>query len=180
MDTNCSQSSCTSSSWLNKVGISLITNSFEFLNLFNINTLFVILPSSATPHLFFSSLQLVYEFFIRFLESQEFQPSIAKKYIDQKFVLQVSQSAGQRSATWPFFLCVLIFVLWFFSCCHLLLWFWFSCLCFLLPSSSWSCLTARILGRETTWRQSCIESMANSWGWGLLYENRSIIFFYGE
>lgn len=33
--------------------------------------------------------QLVYEFFIRFLESQEFQPSIAKKYIDQKFVLQV-------------------------------------------------------------------------------------------
>lgn len=36
----------------------------------------------------FSS-QLVYEFFIRFLESQEFQPSIAKKYIDQKFVLQV-------------------------------------------------------------------------------------------
>lgn len=35
-------------------------------------------------------LQLVYEFFIRFLESQEFQPSIAKKYIDQKFVLQVS------------------------------------------------------------------------------------------
>lgn len=48
------------------------------------------------------------------------------------------------------------------------------------PSSSWSCLTARILGRETTWRQSCIESTANSWGWGLLYENRSIIFFYGE
>uniref|UniRef100_A0A8C0XI26 Uncharacterized protein n=1 Tax=Castor canadensis TaxID=51338 RepID=A0A8C0XI26_CASCN len=38
------------------------------------------------PHL-----QLVYEFFIRFLESQEFQPSIAKKYIDQKFVLQVSK-----------------------------------------------------------------------------------------
>ncbi|CAJ0922022.1 unnamed protein product [Ranitomeya imitator] len=32
--------------------------------------------------------KLVYEFFIRFLESQEFQPSIAKKYIDQKFVLQ--------------------------------------------------------------------------------------------
>uniref|UniRef100_A0A672F7H2 Serine/threonine protein phosphatase 2A regulatory subunit n=1 Tax=Salarias fasciatus TaxID=181472 RepID=A0A672F7H2_SALFA len=34
-------------------------------------------------------LLLVYEFFIRFLESQEFQPSIAKKYIDQKFVLQL-------------------------------------------------------------------------------------------
>uniref|UniRef100_A0A8C7H187 Serine/threonine protein phosphatase 2A regulatory subunit n=1 Tax=Oncorhynchus kisutch TaxID=8019 RepID=A0A8C7H187_ONCKI len=39
---------------------------------------------AAWPHL-----QLVYEFFIRFLESQEFQPSIAKKYIDQKFVLQL-------------------------------------------------------------------------------------------
>lgn len=37
---------------------------------------------------------MVYEFFIRFLESQEFQPSIAKKYIDQKFVLQVSQIFG--------------------------------------------------------------------------------------
>ncbi|XP_051876524.1 protein phosphatase 2, regulatory subunit B', epsilon isoform X2 [Pristis pectinata] len=36
------------------------------------------------PHL-----QLVYEFFIRFLESQEFQPSIAKKYVDQKFILQL-------------------------------------------------------------------------------------------
>ncbi|XP_078262899.1 protein phosphatase 2, regulatory subunit B', epsilon isoform X1 [Rhinoraja longicauda] len=36
------------------------------------------------PHL-----QLVYEFFIRFLESQEFQPNIAKKYVDQKFILQL-------------------------------------------------------------------------------------------
>ncbi|KAK3714418.1 hypothetical protein QZH41_020651 [Actinostola sp. cb2023] len=36
------------------------------------------------PHL-----QLVYEFFLRFLESPEFQPSIAKKFIDQKFVLQL-------------------------------------------------------------------------------------------
>ncbi|XP_041070276.1 serine/threonine-protein phosphatase 2A 56 kDa regulatory subunit epsilon isoform isoform X5 [Carcharodon carcharias] len=36
------------------------------------------------PHL-----QLVYEFFIRFLESQEFQPSIAKKYVDQRFILQL-------------------------------------------------------------------------------------------
>jgi serine/threonine-protein phosphatase 2A regulatory subunit B' len=33
------------------------------------------------PHL-----QLVYEFFLRFLESGDFQPSIAKKYIDQRFV----------------------------------------------------------------------------------------------
>lgn len=71
--------------------------------------------------------------------------------------------------------------------------FAFKARCFFLPyslkltflpphlvSSSWSCLTARTLGRETIWRQSCIESTANSWGWGLLYENRSIIFFYGE
>lgn len=33
--------------------------------------------------------QLVYEFFLRFLESPDFQPNIAKKYIDQKFVLLV-------------------------------------------------------------------------------------------
>ncbi|KAG8514435.1 Serine/threonine-protein phosphatase 2A 56 kDa regulatory subunit gamma isoform [Galemys pyrenaicus] len=39
---------------------------------------------AAWPHL-----QLVYEFFLRFLESPDFQPNIAKKYIDQKFVLQV-------------------------------------------------------------------------------------------
>lgn len=36
------------------------------------------------PHL-----QLVYEFFLRFLESPDFQPSLAKKFIDQKFVLQL-------------------------------------------------------------------------------------------
>lgn len=35
--------------------------------------------------------QIVYEFFLRFLESAEFQPTIAKKHIDQKFVLQVRQ-----------------------------------------------------------------------------------------
>ncbi|PRD23598.1 UNVERIFIED_CONTAM: Ppp2r5a [Trichonephila clavipes] len=36
------------------------------------------------PHL-----QLVYEFFLRFLESPDFQPVIGKKVIDQKFVLQL-------------------------------------------------------------------------------------------
>jgi len=36
------------------------------------------------PHL-----QLVYEVFLRFLESSDFQPAIGKKVIDQKFVLQV-------------------------------------------------------------------------------------------
>ncbi|XP_053744336.1 serine/threonine-protein phosphatase 2A 56 kDa regulatory subunit gamma isoform-like isoform X2 [Synchiropus splendidus] len=39
---------------------------------------------AAWPHL-----QLVYEFFLRFLESSDFQPNIAKKYIDQKFVMQL-------------------------------------------------------------------------------------------
>ena len=37
------------------------------------------------PHL-----QIVYEFFLRFLESPDFQAAIGKKVIDQKFVLQVS------------------------------------------------------------------------------------------
>ncbi|CAL4145481.1 unnamed protein product, partial [Meganyctiphanes norvegica] len=39
---------------------------------------------AAWPHL-----QLVYEFFLRFLESPDFQPSAAKRFIDQKFVLQL-------------------------------------------------------------------------------------------
>ncbi|XP_028643384.1 serine/threonine-protein phosphatase 2A 56 kDa regulatory subunit gamma isoform-like [Grammomys surdaster] len=33
--------------------------------------------------------QLVYEFFLRFLESPDLQPNIAKKYIEQKFLLQL-------------------------------------------------------------------------------------------
>ncbi|KAK2191934.1 hypothetical protein NP493_42g07023 [Ridgeia piscesae] len=39
---------------------------------------------AAWPHL-----QLVYEFFLRFLESPDFQPNIAKRFIDQHFVLQL-------------------------------------------------------------------------------------------
>lgn len=39
---------------------------------------------AAWPHL-----QLVYEFVLRFFESPDFQPTIGKKVIDQKFVLQV-------------------------------------------------------------------------------------------
>ena len=39
---------------------------------------------AAWPHL-----QLVYEFFLRVLESQDFQPSLVKKHIDQKFVQQL-------------------------------------------------------------------------------------------
>lgn len=34
----------------------------------------------------------MYEFFLRFLESPDFQPNIAKKYIDQKFVMSVRAS----------------------------------------------------------------------------------------
>jgi serine/threonine-protein phosphatase 2A regulatory subunit B' len=36
------------------------------------------------PHL-----QIVYEFFLRFLESPEFQPNTGKKYIDQRFVSNI-------------------------------------------------------------------------------------------
>jgi len=39
---------------------------------------------AAWPHL-----QLVYEFFLRCLESPDFTPALVKKYIDQKFVLQL-------------------------------------------------------------------------------------------
>ncbi|XP_044746416.1 serine/threonine-protein phosphatase 2A 56 kDa regulatory subunit gamma isoform-like isoform X1 [Coccinella septempunctata] len=39
---------------------------------------------AAWPHL-----QLVYELFLRVLEAQDFQPNVAKRYIDQKFVLQL-------------------------------------------------------------------------------------------
>lgn len=39
----------------------------------------------AWPHL-----QIVYEFFLRFLESPEFNIAYAKKHIDQKFILQAS------------------------------------------------------------------------------------------
>lgn len=41
--------------------------------------------------------QLVYEFFLRFLESPDFQPSVAKRYVDQKFVLMVS---GAWESSW--------------------------------------------------------------------------------
>ncbi|XP_072364793.1 serine/threonine-protein phosphatase 2A 56 kDa regulatory subunit alpha isoform isoform X2 [Scyliorhinus torazame] len=39
---------------------------------------------AAWPHM-----QIVYEFFLRFLECPDFQPGIAKRFIDQKFVLQL-------------------------------------------------------------------------------------------
>src|ERR1700742_4834898 len=48
----------------------------------------------AWPHI-----QVVYEFFLRFIESQDFNTNIAKAYIDHQFVLQVSSGsvvAGRR------------------------------------------------------------------------------------
>lgn len=40
----------------------------------------------AWPHI-----QVVYEFFLRFIESQDFNTNLAKAYIDHSFVLQVSK-----------------------------------------------------------------------------------------
>jgi serine/threonine-protein phosphatase 2A regulatory subunit B' len=40
----------------------------------------------AWPHL-----QTVYEFFLRFIECQDFNTNIAKKYVDQKFVVEVAR-----------------------------------------------------------------------------------------
>lgn len=43
----------------------------------------------AWPHL-----QIVYEFFLRFVESPDFNTNTAKKYIDQSFVIHVRASTG--------------------------------------------------------------------------------------
>ncbi|XP_028034720.1 serine/threonine-protein phosphatase 2A 56 kDa regulatory subunit gamma isoform isoform X4 [Bombyx mandarina] len=82
----------------------VITDSIypEAVNMFAIN-LFRTLPPSSNPNgaefdpeedeptleAAWPHLQLVYELFLRLLESPDFQPNIAKKYIDQKFVLQL-------------------------------------------------------------------------------------------
>ncbi|XP_041969833.1 serine/threonine-protein phosphatase 2A 56 kDa regulatory subunit gamma isoform-like [Aricia agestis] len=74
----------------------------EAVNMFAIN-LFRTLPPSSNPNgaefdpeedeptleAAWPHLQLVYELFLRLLESPDFQPNVAKKYIDQKFVLQL-------------------------------------------------------------------------------------------
>lgn len=75
----------------------------ETVKMFSIN-LFRTLPPSSNPsgaeydpeedeptlEASWPHLQLVYEFFLRFLESPDFQANNAKRYIDQTFVLQVS------------------------------------------------------------------------------------------
>lgn len=43
---------------------------------------------SSWPHL-----QIVYEFFLRFIVSNDVNPKVARKYIDQQFVLRVSSVA---------------------------------------------------------------------------------------
>ncbi|XP_046402719.1 serine/threonine-protein phosphatase 2A 56 kDa regulatory subunit gamma isoform-like isoform X2 [Ischnura elegans] len=74
----------------------------EAVNMFAVN-LFRTLPPSSNPNgaefdpeedeptleAAWPHLQLVYDFFLRFLESHDFQSNIAKRYIDQKFVLQL-------------------------------------------------------------------------------------------
>lgn len=74
----------------------------EVVNMFAVN-LFRTLPPSQNPsgaefdpeedeptlEAAWPHLQYVYEFFLRFLESSDFQPNLAKPYIDQKFVLQL-------------------------------------------------------------------------------------------
>lgn len=57
---------------------------FSVCKLINIKTFVGVLVTATSPFI-----QLVYEFFLRFLESPDFQPSMAKRYVDQKFVLQV-------------------------------------------------------------------------------------------
>ncbi|KAJ6218410.1 hypothetical protein RDWZM_009567 [Blomia tropicalis] len=74
----------------------------EVVKMFSANV-FRILPPSSNPNgaefdpeedeptleVAWPHLQYVYEFFLRFLESLDFQPLIANKYFDQKFVLQL-------------------------------------------------------------------------------------------
>jgi len=74
----------------------------EAIHMFAVNT-FRALPPSSNPagaefdpeedeptlEASWPHIQLIYEFFLRFLESPDFQPTIAKKYIDQKFVLEL-------------------------------------------------------------------------------------------
>ncbi|KAJ3192130.1 Serine/threonine-protein phosphatase 2A 56 kDa regulatory subunit gamma isoform, partial [Entophlyctis luteolus] len=74
----------------------------EIINMFGIN-LFRTTPPSVNPYgdafdpeedepvleLAWPHLQIVYEFFLRFIESPDFNTNIAKKFIDQHFILQL-------------------------------------------------------------------------------------------
>lgn len=82
----------------------------------------------AWPHI-----QVVYEFFLRFIESQDFNTNIAKQYIDHHFVLQVNY-------TIVYSICLHTLIL--YSCSN--------------------CSTRKILVREISSRQPYIEFMASS------------------
>ncbi|KAJ3053096.1 hypothetical protein HK097_005039 [Rhizophlyctis rosea] len=74
----------------------------EVINMFGIN-LFRTIPPQVNPtgdafdpeedepvlEMAWPHLQIVYEFFLRFIESPDFNTNIAKKYIDQHFILQL-------------------------------------------------------------------------------------------
>ncbi|RUS21281.1 armadillo-type protein, partial [Endogone sp. FLAS-F59071] len=74
----------------------------EVINMFSIN-LFRTIPPQVNPigdafdpeedepvlELAWPHLQVVYEFFLRFIESPDFNTNIAKKYIDQRFILNL-------------------------------------------------------------------------------------------
>lgn len=93
---------------INRVNIQTRYN-FHILSLLQISVnLFRTLPPSENPDFdpeeddptleaSWPHLQLVYEVFLRFLESQDFQATIGKKVIDQKFVLQVSSLSTSLS-----------------------------------------------------------------------------------
>jgi serine/threonine-protein phosphatase 2A regulatory subunit B' len=78
-------------------------------------------------------LQIVYEFFLRFVESPEFNANVAKKYIDHNFILQAS---GNRLTNENASLTS--------------------------HNSFWICLTVRILENAISSRQHCIVFTANS------------------
>ncbi|XP_016949124.1 serine/threonine-protein phosphatase 2A 56 kDa regulatory subunit gamma isoform isoform X2 [Drosophila biarmipes] len=86
----------------NQSGVITETIYPEAINMFSVN-LFRTLPPSSNPNgaefdpeedeptleSSWPHLQLVYELFLRFLESPDFQPNMAKRFIDHQFVLQL-------------------------------------------------------------------------------------------
>lgn len=84
------------------------------------------------PHL-----QLVYEVFLRFLESQDFQATIGKKVIDQKFVLQV---ISLKIYYWHYFHALLK--------CFVSIYFFPSILLCVCANSCWNYSTQKIREKE--------------------------------
>ena len=95
----------------------------------------------AWPHI-----QVVYEFFLRFIESQDFNTNIAKAHIDHQFVLQVSPARRQLLED--------------AIDTHTL-------------SSYSNCSTLRTPGSEISSRLPCTASMANFLIYGPISDDRS-------